>query len=247
MPGTISTLVYSLDSTDEYAHPQPVEVTTEDATFRLAEGLLTVRLHSPAPTIRGARDLVEPFLRAWEFEDDIRGMPRCFRFAFQRAWPGSSAPDEALNPPEAFQYERTETGPLVIALRVYPEPPSILLSPEMEAIWRRYKRSRLDIGEPVASCAYFALTVLERSAGGRMEAARRYAIEPSVLRKLGELTTVRGDLTTARKAPEASAVPLSRSERKWIDHVLRYTLIHMGMVNAGKSPTLLRMADLPAL
>jgi hypothetical protein len=247
MPGTISTLVYSFDSTDEYADPKPVEVTNEDATFRLAEGLLTVRLHSPTPTIRRARDLVEPLLRAWEFEGDVRGMPRCFRFAFQRAFLGNSAPDEALNPPEALQYERTETGPLVIALRVYPEAPSILLSPEMEAIWKRYKRASLDIGEPLASCAYFALTVLERSAGGRMEAARRFAIEPSVLRKLGELTTLRGDLTTARKALEPSAMPLSRSERNWIDHVVRYALIHMGMVNAGTSPILLKMADLPAI
>jgi hypothetical protein len=247
MPNTISALVYSLDSADEYADPEPVEVKTGDATFRLAEGLLTVRLHAPTPTIRTARDLIEPFLRAWEFEDDVRGMPRRFRFAFRRAFPENSASDEVLNPPEPLQYEGAETGPLIIALRQYPEAPSILLSPEMEAIWRRYQRARLDIGEPLGSCAYFALTVLERSAGGRMEAARRFAIEPSVLRKLGELTTVRGDLITARKALEPSATSLSRGERNWIDHVLRYALIHMGMVNAGKSPPRLKMADLPAL
>ena len=33
MPGTISALVYSLDSTDEYADPEPVEVTTVDANL----------------------------------------------------------------------------------------------------------------------------------------------------------------------------------------------------------------------
>jgi hypothetical protein len=189
------------------------------------------------------------FLRAWEFEDDVRGLPRRFRFAFQSAFPRNSAPDEALNPPEALQYQSTDFGPLIIAYRVYPEAPSILLSPEMEAVWYRYSRARLDVGEPLASCAYFALTVLERSAGGRAEAARRYGIKPSVLRKWGELTTVRGDLTTARKALAPFATPLSRRERHWIDHVLRYALLHMGMVAAGKSPALLRlrMTDLPAL
>jgi hypothetical protein len=62
MPDGISTLFYSFDSSDEYDDPQPVEVITQNADYRLAEGLLTVRLHAPALTIRTARDLVEPFL-----------------------------------------------------------------------------------------------------------------------------------------------------------------------------------------
>jgi len=52
--------------------------------------------------------------------------------------------------------------------------------------------------EPLPSMAYFCLTVLEYQAKNREAAAKQYAIDLKVLKKLGGLTA-KGDPMTARK------------------------------------------------
>ena len=89
-------------------------------------------------------------------------------------------------------------------------------------------------------------TYLERRA-----AASRYNIELSVLAKLGELTSERGDLTEARKTPvTGQPKPLSRLERKWIEAAVRMLIRRSGEYAATSGPAalpLLTMDDLPPL
>jgi len=73
------------------------------------------------------------------------------------------------------------------------------LNPDAESILLRY-HGHLDGREPLPAMAYFCLTVLEAKTGGRESAARAYRIEKAVLNRMGELTSLRGDRLTARKA-----------------------------------------------
>jgi hypothetical protein len=64
--------------------------------------------------------------------------------------------------------------------------------------------------DPLLGMAYACLTLLEK--GNRKLAAKHYAIHNDVLRKLGELTSTRGDNATARKISDRTT-PLSERER----------------------------------
>jgi hypothetical protein len=94
--------------------------------------------------------------------------------------------------------------------------------------------------------AYYCLTAVEGSAGGRLEAVRKYSIDPAVLRKLGELCSTRR-ANASRKAGTRDAIPLTRREEHWIDYALRALVLRLGQVAANESVTRLTMADLPQL
>jgi len=83
--------------------------------------------------------------------------------------------------------------------------------------------------------AYFCLTVVEATAGGRAEAAKALAVDPEVLSKIGELSSTRGDTATARKA-HASRNPLTSQERAWLEDVVRQLALRLG--HTGTADTL---------
>src|SRR4029077_20727896 len=90
-----------------------------------------------------------------------------------------------------------------IIRRKYTDPPvGFHLTPDAESILLRF-RGYQDGREPLLSMAYFCLTVVLSAAGDRnrlRNAAKIFGIKEDVLRKLGDLTSNRGDRTTARKA-----------------------------------------------
>jgi len=95
-----------------------------------------------------------------------------------------------------------------VTRKTYPDPPKgFHLTPDAESILLRF-RGYQDGREPLLSLAYFCLTVVLSAAGGLSNAAKAFGIAKSVLRKFGELTSNRGDLTTARKA-RATKHPLT--------------------------------------
>src|SRR5205823_4113690 len=139
--------------------------------FRLANDLLRVQLRGKYDNVVSARNAVEPFLRAWEFEAEIReGLP-VITFIFddvglveEDILPGSNggwlSELESSNDP-------TNSDNILIIRRIrYPDPPSIILTPEMVLIWTRFKYARLELREPLQSVAYYSLTVVEQSVGG---------------------------------------------------------------------------------
>jgi hypothetical protein len=93
------------------------------------------------------------------------------------------------------------------------------------------------------SAAYFALTVLEQLAGGRREAAKTFAIDLEVLRRMGELASTTGDLSTARKSYDGGSRDLSYKETKWLHSGVRSVLLNAGQVAAGVDPEQMGMSD----
>ena len=95
--------------------------------------------------------------------------------------------------------------------------------------------------------AYFCLTVLKANAGGLPEAAAKYNIGERVLRKLGELTSVRGDPRTARKMPTPATPPLSGAEDAWIQETIKQLIWRVGDQRSPANLPPVTMADLPRL
>lgn len=122
----------------------------------------------------------------------------------------------------------------------YPQPsPAFAATPEVQALWARYS-GYLNGQEPLLAMAYFCLTILER--GNRKAAAKAFGIDVKVLKKLGELTSTRGDLKSARKMTQRT-VPITSQEAEWVESAIKAIIRHL----AEQPKTLLTLRDLPRL
>jgi hypothetical protein len=213
-------------------------------------------------SVEEARQVVEPYLSAWELQADLAHWAERFRFVFDRAHVIDQSPREG-EPVQVSVGEAVVAGDVVVAhvsRSRWPAPPHDLeLSADAETMWHRwllYRGQR----EPLLSAAYWALTMLEgapaaavRSRPGHISKKRQRAcdffnIDPDVLNKLGELTSTKGGDNEARKA-EGRPVPLSPAERRWVEAAFRELVrrvaqrAHYG----AQPPHKLMMADLPPL
>jgi hypothetical protein len=114
-----------------------------------------------------------------------------------------------------------------------------VVSPDVETLWHRFCLYRAD-KEPLLSMAYFNLTVVKMAGGGRKSSAVNLNIEEKVLRKIGELTSKRGDAGTARKM-SVDTQPLTDKESAWLVTAITSIIGHL----AGPWAKALRMSDLP--
>ena len=124
-----------------------------------------------------------------------------------------------------------------------------MVSLDVETMWHRYE-GYLAGREPLAAMAYFCLTVLQGSAGGRDEAAEQFGISGRVLDTLGRLTTEIGDDETARKRTHGSEWrPHTRAERAWIEAAVKALIRRAGeWASDPEAPgPQLTMNDLPKL
>jgi hypothetical protein len=197
-------------------------------------------------TIREARSSLEPVLRAWEFMAEVAFHHHSFAFSFDSAETAGAVIDVNDHHPEPRSYLYGPSDDLIILQGVYPPAPGILVTEEMTLLWQRLKRSLWGIGEPITSCAYYALTLVERHGGGRPGAAALFKIDTAVLRKCGELTSTRGDPATARKAVP-NGKPLTDREIRWLEQLTRHILLRLGTVAADGEPDWLRLNDMVAI
>ena len=91
---------------------------------------------------------------------------------------------------------------------------------------------------------HFCLTLVRGLGGGNDGAASMFQISAPVLRKLGDLTTNRGDEKTARKYMPRPR-PYHPQEETWIKDVVRALIRRVGEHAAGAPLKKLTMADFP--
>lgn len=201
-------------------------------------------------SVEEARASATGFLFVWEVDAELRHGRGAIRFIFQDA----QLIDRIPPPPGTFEVH-VPSGALIVTggvctVRItsaaYPGPPSNMKSsPDLESIWLRYDAYRAK-REPLSTMAYFCLIVLETAAGGRTQAAKQFDIEFEVLRKIGELTTNRGDRTTARKM-HANLAPYTPLEINWIEEAIKLMIRRVAEIAAGATCAEITMKDLPAL
>lgn len=224
--------------------------------MRLDSGVATFEMLEHHASEESARKSVESCLRAWELDVALRFGRSEISFEFD----GADVIDRDPPPPGTGQviHAKAVAGAIAavgsvtvhVTRRGYPQPPrGFVASPDAETMWHRYE-GYLDGREPLGSMGYFCLTVLERSAGGRDEAAGQYGISKRVLDTLGRLTTEIGNDKTARKA---SSVKEQRShngaEQKWIEAAVKALIRRAGerAFDPEAPRPRLTMGDLPKL
>jgi len=197
-----------------------------------------------------AKASVAEFLYLWELDAALRIGQNAIKFVYEDAQlidripppPGTLEIHVATAASVAFMGEVT----ICVTRSAYPEPPvSMKLTPNLETLWTRYEGYRSQ-REPLSAMAYFCLTVLETSAGGRAEAATQYSIDPKVLGKIGELTANRGDSATARKM-QSSLVPYTPAEIGWVEEAIRIIIRRVGETATGAPCPMITLKDLPNL
>jgi hypothetical protein len=250
----VSELHYRLvDSPNtSYNAPAPIEFETDEAKFRLADGELRVDMKVHTCRQDEARDLVDPILKAWETVADLDDKLGEVRFKFVKPVIIDRSPVE---PGSARVHLvgvecRVEAGAIVATQLIkgnYPSPPaSFRLTPDAESLWIRF-RGYLEGREPLLSMAYFCLTVLSSAKGGIDNVAGAYKVDKAVLKKIGELSSTRGDGHTARKFERGkSPQPLTGVEKAWLEAAIKALIKRVGDISAGTLECI-TMSDLPAL
>jgi hypothetical protein len=102
------------------------------------------------------------------------------------------------------------------------------------------------LGESHSWAAYWLLTLVESTAGGRKQAAKTFNIDNAVLRKLAELSSTRGALASARKV-QAGQSPLSGAEESWLEAAVKRVIRQVEEHGSGSPVPKLSMSDLPPL
>lgn len=249
----VVSLTYVVKPSDEVSYRDPPRLEFEAALFTgvLDEGTLTLKPKDHYPSINAAREPADRFLRAWELDATLRGGRGSLAFEYRTG----EVIDRDPPPPGSPQHIEVQCAShafigcqasIHLTRGKYPEPPEYFqFTPDIEVLWGRIEGYRLG-RESLLSMAYFCLTWLERQmATGRAEAARVLNTEKSVLDKLGELTSERGDSSMARKASR-SPQPLSDAERVWIIAALEKLLHNVGKLGK-RLPPRITLKDLPEL
>jgi len=216
-----------------YVDCEPVERETDAFRLRLADNKLTVEMNEHHPTAEEAQAVVEPFLRTWEIYIALERGKGALGFVFEKADvidrnPPPPGGDQVLRGSRISEPMRAHRGSLHATNTRYPTPPSAFVaSPDVDTLWHRYERY-LDGREPVASMAYFCLTVVTNVPGGRRAAASLLGISDGLLNKIGELTA-RG----RKHLPQED--PLSAAEDAWLDGAVKLLIRRVGEVAADPS------------
>jgi hypothetical protein len=251
----VVSLTYSVKSTEDvtYDAPPPVDFETGEARFHLADAKLVCHMKIHFAAEMEARAVVEPVLRAWERATDLSLGTGKLRFQFESAEVINRTP---MPPGRGNIYTLVKgVGALTaigtvsthVTLQKYPEPPGeFRITPDVETLWNRYQ-GYCEGREPLLAMAYFCLTVLKANAVGLPEAAAKYNIGERVLRKLGELTSVRGDARTARKMPTPVTPPLSGAESVWIEEAIKQIIWRTGDQRPLAELPTITMTHLPPL
>jgi uncharacterized tellurite resistance protein B-like protein len=251
----VDKLFYKLkhDKSVEYNNPPAVEGKQKDYRYKLSQGTLQIEMLSHCSSVEDARNLVKPFLKAWEANILLKSGKNLLWFEFEDS---EIIDRDPPSPGKAIRDCVTITSrfemTFVVVEREYPTPPKYLLSANADTLVNRYQ-GYLDGKEKLLPMAYFCLTVIEQEGekrdtekrNKRKKASNYYKIDVNILNKLAELSSVKGDENTARKRDSDSQYQaLTSKEEKWINEALRKIILQVTAVDDDKQPAFLSMWDL---
>lgn len=244
-------LVYRINHSESvnYNNAKTLEYGTAEFKVRVANREARFEMKEHYATEEAARAVVEPFIRAWEVAAAIDGRPGEFELDFANAEiiDRNPPPGVVIHVSTARMKITGYPPTIVVGRSCYPAPPTgIAVNADVEAMIGRYARSR-DGKDTLPGMAYFCLTVIEESAGGRPAAAKKFMVEKDVLSTLGHLTGEKGG-ADARKG-KGRASEFTTAERRWIDEALKKLIRRAAEVAYDPAASLARitMADLPTL
>ena len=247
----IKALNYRIKHADHVDFDQASPLPHEEPSFSIyiEKGQAKITMKDHYPTREAARAEVDPFLRAWELKAtlDFDATDK-FEFVFENAEIVDRMPTHGALCAQGFaDGDGFASADAHSQRSKYPDPPVRLVVDGnvdlMLYCYRMYREDRRGLAE----VAYFCLTVLEHSAGGRKPAAQSFGIALPVLSKLALLSSEKGG-RAARKAIGAQS-EFTDKERAWLEAVMKVIIRRASEVafdrKANQKP--ITLADLPPL
>jgi hypothetical protein len=231
-----------------FDNPPPLHWQTPAFEANLSNALLRAEMRVHLTTVEQARAAVEPLLQTWEIDIALTRGQREMTFAFKQAHlvdrnpppPGSTVTATAT---AAGRASVSATGQGI--RKTYPVVPTNFRAvPDVVSLWTRFEGFK-NGREPLASMAYFCFTLL-KSNGNIDVISKALAVDTAVLKKLSELSTNRGDVSTARKMTR-QLTPFTSAETQWLDAGIRALIRRVGEIASNHSPLRLTMKQLPQL
>lgn len=241
-----------VESTD-YDRAPSLEFEVPNFSLKLDKGHLLCSPKMHFCSAEEARAVIEELLRAWEAHAALHYGKEELLFRFMRAdIIDRDPPPPALTNNRIGAVTLTGGGSITCSGHVsrseYPAPPGIFrLTPEADMLYKRYDKYKKGC-EPLQAMAYACLTFLEKSAVNRRAAAKQYNIDEEIFRKIGEISSTRGDNLTARKfEKEGIERPLSHGEAIWVEAAIKALIRQVGETHSNNLPPTLKMCDLPPI
>ena len=237
---------------------EPLEREEEKFTITIANDKACFTMKAHYATEEEAGEAVKDYIEAWEIHAALQRGPNAFTLEFSHPEikdrkPTPAAPGElAIGATAIAGIPTVSIGLIVESLdSSYPPPPpsGLKITPDVQSMFDRWADYRLG-KEPLASMAYFCLTILEESTGAprrgrRQAAAGQYRIDQAVLGQIGNLSSEKGD-TQARKAAGIGR-PLTPSDTRFLEEAIKALILRASEVahDPNESRAEIKLSDLP--
>ena len=220
-------LIYQIEQgwSVDYSRAEPLDHEESGFRIKVKNGRVRFEFKDHYATRAKARKAIEDYIRNWEFVARLERGANCFKLKFESAEvidrkphtiPGVACAPATISSGVPTISARATVDP--IRPSAYPSPPSgVSLSSDVESMNTRYMDYRQG-REPLASMAYFCLTVLVDSMG-RKVAAKRYQVERDILDLIGFLSSKKGG-PQARKAG-GTTHDLTDQERHFLEEATK--------------------------
>lgn len=168
----------------------------KESGFRIKvdDGQVRFEFKGHYATEEAAREVIEDYIRRWEFTAGLSRGPGYFKMRFDRAEIEDRKPTPGavslLGQPTRFSFT-TSVATVTVSPSRYPPPPSeVSLSADVETMYVAYA-DFCQGRKSLVGMAYFCLDILQ-SPNGRKGAAEAYQISRKVLKRIQVLSSTRG-------------------------------------------------------
>ncbi len=194
-------LLYRIDHGSQFDYSKAKRRHFEESAFLLEieDEQVRFKLKTHYATEDEARNAIDDYISAWEFDSCLKYGENYFRLRFEKSEIIDRSPTPGVTVAHATPLRleiSLSSAEGTVGVPEYPLPPSdIALNPDVETMYTRYMGYRRG-NEPLASMAYFCLTVLEHSTSleekGEHAAVQKYQIGKAVLKKIRVLSSRKG-------------------------------------------------------
>ena len=212
------------ESSVDYSKAEPVDHEEDGFRIRIEEGRACFVMKDDHPTVDSALEVVNSYICNWELDAALTSKLGEFKLKFARPEIVDRRPTPGEHRVSAgpISWEFTTLVPTVTTGRPYPKPPvgvSLKRNDDVLLMLSRYKDLCNDRDKPT-NVAYFCLTMLDKLAGSRAKAPKKFAIERKVLSEVGELTDTKGGRAIARKAKGINQ-ELTPGETRFLENAVK--------------------------
>ena len=241
----------STNEFDRFTNAVPMRLTADGFDLHLEDAILTASPHAHFATIDEARAAIEPYLASWSAHAHIERARRDIRFEFDDSHVIDRLDGSTVYPSVARAKGAAVNSAILSENDVYPAPPvDFRTDAVLDALLARL--AELDAGRTsITDATYWAVTRIESAFGTgsgsqvRQRAAATIGVDDAILSQMGRLST-QNDPILGRKA-KGTAQALTQSEKDWMRAAIVLVAGQIGAVNAGVTPPLKTMADLPTI